>query len=170
MQSYDIQSGSQPVWESTTEQVTLSPSTGKPVVTRPLPQSTHELDSVIEASHAAHLSWRKVPLADRKAIVAQAVSHLVSRAPELAREITEQMGRPVQYTKSEISTFEDRANWLIAHADQALADENVDEGRPEGFKRVIRRQALGVCFLVGAWNVSCSTVSLTGLLVRQGAD
>lgn len=154
--SYDIASGSRPVWESTTEQVTLSPSSGLPVVSRPLPQSNAELDTVLQAAHDAHLSWRKVPLAERIAVVSKAVSHLVSRSDELAREITEQMGRPIRYTKSEISTFEDRAKWLIAHAEKALADESVDEGRPEGFRRVIRRQALGVCLLVGAWNVSWS--------------
>lgn len=64
------------------------------------------------------------------------------------------MGRPIRYTKGELGGFEERARWLIANAERSLRDENVDDGRPAGLKRVIRRVPFGVTLLIGAWNVS----------------
>lgn len=151
--SYDVEAQKSAASDDKVQR-TISPITGQAIIERPLPSSNAELDLILAASHTAHLSWRKVPLAKRKAIVIKAISHLSARAPELAEEITEQMGRPIRYTKSEIATFEDRALWLVNKAEKALADESVDEGRPEGLKRVIRRAPVGVTLLVGAWNVS----------------
>jgi acyl-CoA reductase-like NAD-dependent aldehyde dehydrogenase len=139
-------------------QTTISPITGLPLLTRLLPTSNAALDTLLSNSHAAYLSWRSVSLSERTAVITKAVAHLVAQAPELAAEITEQMGRPVRYTKGEIATFEDRAMWLVGQAEKALKDESVDEGRPEGLKRVIRRAPLGVTLLVGAWNVSSFTL------------
>lgn len=130
---------------------TSSPITGDVVVTRSYP-STEALETAVQNSNAAYLSWRKVSSAERKRLVSAGVEHLAARAAELGPELTEQMGRPARYTASEFSSFQDRANWLINKAEKALADENVDEGRPDGFKRIIRRAPVGVCLLVGAWN------------------
>jgi acyl-CoA reductase-like NAD-dependent aldehyde dehydrogenase len=54
---------------------------------------------------------------------------------------------------------------MMANADKALADESVDEGRPEGLRRVIRRAPVGVTLLVGAWNVSLIRDSVDILLI-----
>ncbi|GAA5974051.1 hypothetical protein JCM11641_008235 [Rhodosporidiobolus odoratus] len=131
---------------------TISPSTGEILLTRTYPASNDELDTTLQASHAAHRSWRTVPLSERIRLVTLAVEQLSSRALELGPELTAQMGRPAKYTAAEFATYKDRAMWLINHAEKALADENVDEGRPEGFERVIRRTPVGLCLLVGAWN------------------
>ncbi|GAA5905469.1 hypothetical protein JCM5296_005880 [Sporobolomyces johnsonii] len=138
--------------DPSTTQTTISPITGSPIVTRPLPSSTAPLDALVARSHAAHLKWRKTPLADRIQLITQGIKALAARADELAPELTEQMGRPIRYAKAEFTTFEDRAMWLINHAEKALRDEIVGEDRPEGFKRVIRRAPLGVCLLVAPWN------------------
>jgi hypothetical protein len=76
-------------------QTTVSPITGQPIISRPLLPSNAAVDALISNAHAAYLEWRLVPLKDRTALVAKAVDHLVSLAPELAVEITEQMGRYV---------------------------------------------------------------------------
>ncbi|BGP67503.1 hypothetical protein NBRC10513v2_000823 [Rhodotorula toruloides] len=139
--------------DSTTTLTTLSPIDGSEVVQRPYPTSNAELDATVERSHAAYQSWRKVPLKERIRLVHLGVDHLSSRALELGPELTEQMGRPKKYTAAEFATFKDRASWLLGQAEKALADENVDAGRPDGFNRIIRRAPVGVCLLVGAWNV-----------------
>ncbi|SCV68861.1 BQ2448_982 [Microbotryum intermedium] len=140
------------VADPSTTQTTISPITGQPIVTRPLPTSNESLDHLLQKSHAAHLEWRKVPLNKRIELVKAGITHLSFRASELAREITQQMGRPIRYTEGEIKTFEDRANWLVGKAERALKDESVDEGRPEGLRRTIRRAPVGVTFSIGAWN------------------
>ncbi|CDR49200.1 RHTO0S24e00562g1_1 [Rhodotorula toruloides] len=138
--------------DSTTTLTTLSPIDGSEVVKRPYPTSNTELDAAVERSHAAYKSWRKLPLKERIRLVHLGVDHLSSRALELGPELTEQMGRPKKYTAAEFATFKDRASWLLGQAEKALADEIVDDGRPEGFNRIIRRAPVGVCLLVGAWN------------------
>lgn len=77
----------------TLTQSTISPITGQPIISRPLLQSNEELEVLLQNSHAAFLGWRSVPLQQRMEIVQKAVAHLVALAPELAVEITEQMGR-----------------------------------------------------------------------------
>ncbi len=146
-----LQSG---LTNSSTVQTTISPITGEPTIERALPSSLAEVDAKLAAADAAYHSWRKVPLDERIRIVTAAVDHLVSQKAALGAEITTQMGRPVKYGGGEIGGFEERARWLLANAKKALADEGVDEGRPEGLIRVIRRAPVGVCLLVGAWNVS----------------
>lgn len=93
---------------SNTEQTTISPITGEPVLVRSLP-TTESLESALKASHEAYLSWRSVPLSEKIAILTKAVDILVSKSAELAQEITEQMGRPIRYGKGEIGGFEERA-------------------------------------------------------------
>lgn len=141
------------VADPATTLTTISPIDGSPLLTRPYPPSTAHLDALVQQAHDVHRQWRKVPLKDRIRAVHNAVDHLASRALDLGPELTAQMGRPRRYTPAEFATFKDRATWFLDHADKALADENVDEGRPEGFTRIIRRAPLGVCLLVGAWNV-----------------
>ena len=148
------------VADPSTTLTTISPVDGSPLLTRPYPTSTAQLDHQVQQAHDAHRQWRKVPLADRIKVVTAAVDHLASRALDLGPELTSQMGRPKRYTAAEIATFKDRAQWLLAHADKALKDENVDEGRPEGFTRIIRRTPVGVCLLVGAWNVRLQSPSV----------
>lgn len=133
---------------------TISPVDQSEVVSRQYPSSNAHLDHVVASAHAAHRAWRLVPLADRITLVHKAVDHLASRALELGPELTAQMGRPARYTAAEFATYKDRAVWLLNQAEAALKDQSVDQGRPEGIKRVIRRAPVGVCLLVGAWNVS----------------
>ncbi|GAA5866666.1 hypothetical protein JCM3774_001951 [Rhodotorula dairenensis] len=131
---------------------TLSPIDGSVVVSREYPASLGHLDAAVQVAYDAHRKWRTESLEHRIALVRNAVDHLAGRALDLAPELTLQMGRPAKYAAAELATFKDRAAWLLDHAPSALKDESVDEGRPEGIKRVIRRAPLGVCLLVGAWN------------------
>lgn len=139
---------------------TRSPIDGAVVASREYPASLALLDAAVDTAHGAHRAWRAESLEHRVALVRKGVDHLAGRAPDLAPELTLQMGRPARYAAAEFATFKDRAAWLLDHAQTALADESVDEGRPAGLKRVIRRAPLGVCLLVGAWNVS-RTVSFS---------
>ncbi|GAA5922223.1 aldehyde dehydrogenase family protein [Sporobolomyces koalae] len=149
--SYDATAQTQ-VADAQTTQTTISPITGQAIVTRPLASSTSTLDAAVDASHSAYLAWRKVPLDERIALVEKGIKHLASRASDLGPELTQQMGRPIRYTNSEFSTFEDRGMWLLAQAQSALRDEHVGPDRPQAFRRIIRRAPVGVCLLVGAWN------------------
>ena len=60
------------------------------------------------------------------------------------------MGRPISQAPGEIAGFEERARHMIEIADSALADLKPEE--KDGFIRFIRREPLGVVFVVAPWN------------------
>lgn len=69
---------------------------------------------------------------------------------DIAKEITQQMGRPIRYTANECNGFADRAKYMAGIAEDTLQDKMVgDDGK---FKRFIRREPLGVVLVIPAWN------------------
>lgn len=129
-------------------QKTISPIDGRIYAERPL---STQIGVVLDQARAAQQNWKKVPLAERKAICDRALSYFIDHADEIGLELTWQMGRPIRYTPNEIRRgFAERARYMIDIADEALADI-----RPQpvgGFQRYIKREALGVVFVVAPWN------------------
>ncbi|KAF2265725.1 betaine aldehyde dehydrogenase 2 [Lojkania enalia] len=128
---------------------TVSPSTNKPILTRN-GLADADLQSIPEAAARAFDSYRRTSLSDRQAIVKKALKLLTERADELAKEITEQMGRPIAYSAKEITTAVARGDYLLKISDEALSDT---EGEPErGFKRYIKKVPLGPVLILFPWN------------------
>ncbi|WP_439582675.1 aldehyde dehydrogenase family protein [Dyadobacter bucti] len=131
-------------------QKTISPIDGSVYVERKLADSA-EVESALSKAVLAQREWRKTSLAEREAICRKAVEYFLNNADEIGLELTWQMGRPVRYTANEIRKgFQERANYMISVAEQALADVEVAE--ISGFRRFIRRDPLGVVFVVAPWN------------------
>jgi acyl-CoA reductase-like NAD-dependent aldehyde dehydrogenase len=133
---------------------TISPITNKPVLTRP-GISSEELALLPETAQAAFRSFsQSTTLAERQEIVARALGILEKKKDVLAREITEQMGRPISYTPVEITTAIKRGTYLNRVSGSVLGEEGVVDGEAEkGFKRYIKRQPVGVVLIIFAWNV-----------------
>jgi acyl-CoA reductase-like NAD-dependent aldehyde dehydrogenase len=131
-------------------QKTISPIDGSVYVEREL--ADHALvESTLAAAVSAQKKWRQTSLAGREAICRKAVEYFLNNADEMGLELTWQMGRPVRYTANEIRKgFQERANYMISVAGKALADVEVEA--LTGFKRFIRRDPLGVVFVVAPWN------------------
>ena len=109
------------------------------------------VEAALEKAVAAQKEWKKTTLAEREAICRKAVEYFLNHADEIGLELTWQMGRPVRYTANEIRRgFQERANYMISVAQKALADVEVDE--IPGFKRFVKREPLGVVFVVAPWN------------------
>nr|WP_295930897.1 aldehyde dehydrogenase family protein [uncultured Dyadobacter sp.] len=131
-------------------QKTISPIDGSVYVEREL-ASPATVEAALEKAVAAQKEWKKTTLAEREAICRKAVEYFLIHAEEIGLELTWQMGRPVRYTANEIRRgFQERANYMISVAQKALADVEVDE--IPGFRRFVKREALGVVFVVAPWN------------------
>ncbi|KAH0605588.1 uncharacterized protein H6S33_004810 [Morchella sextelata] len=129
---------------------TISPITGKPILTRQ-GLSISEIPSLLSASKKAFSTFQKThPLAKRQEIVRKALDILLSKTDELAKELTEQMGRPIAYTGKEIATAVMRAQYLLKVSDEVLSDSPGEA--QEGFKRFIRKKPLGPVLIIFAWN------------------
>ncbi|MCP3999307.1 MAG: aldehyde dehydrogenase family protein, partial [Gammaproteobacteria bacterium] len=89
-------------------------------------------------------------VAERQAICSKAVDAFISHTQEICEELTWQMGRPISQSPGEVAGFEERARYMIEIADSALAD--IEPKEKEGFTRYIKREPLGVVFVVAPWN------------------
>ena len=127
----------------------ITPVDGSVYVERPLAGEA-EIAEALARARAAQAAWRHTPLAERQALVSAAVDAFVAKKTEIAEEIAWQMGRPVGQCPGEVAGFEERARHMIAIAPEALGDIAVEP--KEGFTRFIRRDPLGVVFVVAPWN------------------
>lgn len=130
---------------------TISPTTNEPVVTRN-GLSAEELNLLPQTATKAFGSWRQTKLADRQIIINKALDILLKRTDELAQGLTTEMGRPISYTPSEITTAVKRGQYLLKISDEALKD--TDGEAEKGFKRFIRKVPVGPVLIIFAWNVS----------------
>jgi acyl-CoA reductase-like NAD-dependent aldehyde dehydrogenase len=109
-----------------------------------------QIDQALGRARAAQPPWQRVPLGERAAIIERFCSEFEQRGPQIATELSWQMGRPQRFAASEVRGTLERARHMNAIAASALAD--LDAGPKPGFRRFIRREPLGVVFTVAAWN------------------
>ena len=126
-----------------------SPIDGSTYVERPLATGV-EIRTALERARAAFAAWQATPLAERRAVVSDAVDRFVGKSEAIAEEITRQMGRPIAHAPFEVRGFEERARHMIAIAEEALADLGLPP-KP-GFVRTIRRRPWGVVLAIAPWN------------------
>ena len=130
-------------------QKTITPIDGSLYVERAY-NSGSEIASALAAARAAAKAWEATSIAERARALGKAVDAFIGRGPEIAEEITRQIGRPLAQSPGEIRGFEERARYMIEVAPGALAD--IDVGPKAGFTRFIRREPLGVVFVLAPWN------------------
>jgi acyl-CoA reductase-like NAD-dependent aldehyde dehydrogenase len=130
-------------------QKTLSPVDGRVYVERPLATAA-QIQKTLERAKAAQTTWRRVPIAERAALVTRFIDAFVIHKAQIAEEITWQMGRPLSQSPGEVRGFEERARYMVAIAPEALAD--LDAGPKEGFRRFVRREPVGVVLVLAPWN------------------
>jgi len=129
---------------------TISPATNRPVLTR---NGLADADLALLPALATQAfdSYRLLPLEQRQRIVSRALGLIAENQEVLARELTEQMGRPISYATKEITTAVARGQYLLEISGEALKDT---DGEPEkGFRRFIRKLPLGPVLVLFAWNV-----------------
>lgn len=135
----------------------ISPADDSIVAERNL-TTKKERQEIIQSALSVQNSWNEILIYERAAICHKAIDYLVSNSELFAKEITQQMGRPLRYTAGEIAGTEERARYMIDIAEQALAD--IESGAPgthgtednENIKRFIRRIPLGIVFTIAPWN------------------
>jgi acyl-CoA reductase-like NAD-dependent aldehyde dehydrogenase len=128
---------------------TISPVDGSVFVERDLASPT-EIEQALARAEAAQVGWKATSLEQRARVLGDAVGAFVGAKDDIATEITWQMGRPLSQSPGEVGGFEERSRYMISAAHEALRD--VEAGPKEGFRRFIRREPLGLVFVVAPWN------------------
>ena len=127
----------------------ISPIDNQVYVTRPLADQ-QQIQSALEQAQSAWLQWKATPLTQRQQLCSAMVDALVANKEEIAEQICWQMGRPIRYAQGEVNGLEERARHMIDIAPAALADINLPV--KTGFHRYIKRESLGVVFVIAPWN------------------
>jgi acyl-CoA reductase-like NAD-dependent aldehyde dehydrogenase len=129
---------------------TISPSTNKPILKRN-GLSAGDVATLCENAVEAFKTYKNTSLSERQKIIKKALNILENKTDDLAKELTEQIGRPIAYTAKEIKTAITRAEYLLEISEETLADT---PGKAEkGFKRLIRKVPVGPVLIIFAWNV-----------------
>lgn len=129
---------------------TLSPSTEDVLFDHP-GTSFEEASQIVRKSHEAFLSYKKLSIADRKAIIKNGLNLIDEKKQTLAAELTAQMGRPIAFAEKEIETMRKRADYLLGISDDSLT--SIPGQREDEFRRFVKKEPLGVVLISSAWNV-----------------
>jgi len=132
-----------------TDIVCISPIDGKELVRRPA-ASEAEIDTALAAARSAQREWRRLSIAERSGFVLKFLDAMLAMNQEVVPELAQQMGRPVRYG-GEFRGFEERVRYMVGIAEESLGPSVPNDDRP-GFRRMIKREPLGVVFVVAPWN------------------
>lgn len=108
------------------------------------------IETTLSNASRAQKDWKKLPLTKRMALCSKAIDRFIADKDAIAEELSWQMGRPISQTPGEVDGFEERARYMISIAESSLAD--IHPTPKEGFRRYIKREALGVVFVIAPWN------------------
>lgn len=115
-----------------------------------------EMHNQKDIDHALHLAtnaqalWRERPISERKEFINKFLGAFENNKEGISKELTHQMGRPISYSPFEVNGTLERARGMVELAESSLVDVLVE--KKEGFNRYIKREPLGIVFVVPAWN------------------
>src|SRR5690606_19520128 len=98
---------------------------------------------------AAQAEWARKPIAERSTYLLSFLEAMLAMNDEIVPELAWQMGRPIRYGGEE-GGVEERTRYMVALAEKALAPY-IPEVRP-GFRRYVKREPLGIVFVIAPWN------------------
>jgi succinate-semialdehyde dehydrogenase/glutarate-semialdehyde dehydrogenase len=131
------------------EQDVLDPATGKAFAR--LPHATREdLDAALAAADRAFQTWRRSSPVERARVLRRAAELIRERAPEIARGIVLDMGKPYAEALAEVNGGAEHAEW---HAEECRRIYGrVIPPRVDGVRQLVMREPIGVCAAFTPWN------------------
>lgn len=126
-----------------------SPVDGSVFAERPVAADA-AIGAAVDRARAAQAEWARVPIAERGTYLLTFLEALLAANDEIVPELAWQMGRPVRYG-GEKGGVEERTRYMVDLAESALADRPAPDERT-GFRRYLRRDPLGVVFVIAPWN------------------
>ncbi len=128
---------------------TISPIDDSVYVTREY-GSAEDIERCLALAKEVQGNWRRHSIVERAAICNAMVDAFVGKKQQIAEELAWMMGRPIRFGPGEVAGFEERARYMIEIAAAALVPVEI-EPKP-GFIRKIKREPLGVVFVIAPWN------------------
>ncbi len=127
---------------------TINPYTGKEIKQHK-EHTPEECIAVLEKADKAHHSWKKTSFEERAIIIRKAGQHLRNNTDKYAKKMTEEMGKPISQSRSEL----EKCAWLCDHyADNAASYLATETIKTDYTKSYVSYEPLGVIFAVMPWN------------------
>lgn len=127
-----------------------SPSDGSLIAEREFASDEFISDTLANA-YDAQKHWQKKTISERADYCHKAIAWFVEQQEVIAEEISQLMGRPIQYAKGEIAGLKERAEHMISIAQSALSDTVINP-TDKNFTRIIRPTPLGTALIIAPWN------------------
>jgi len=127
------------------------------LVARVVRASADDARAAIESSEKAQPAWEAIGAAARAKILLRAAERLRSRADELARLITHEMGKVLYESRSEVEGAVDNLEYYPAFARTLSGDEVA--GLPAGETMRLVWVPRGVVVAITPWNFPAATVT-----------
>jgi succinate-semialdehyde dehydrogenase/glutarate-semialdehyde dehydrogenase len=131
------------------QQAVLNPADGS--VLGQLPRGTREdVARAIDAAQRAFRLWREESPLKRSDILRRAAQIIRERAPQIARNITLDQGKPLAEATIEVSSSAEHAEW---HAEEGrrIYGRVVPPRSPQ-VRQLVLREPIGVCAAFSPWN------------------
>ena len=128
---------------------TISPIDGS-VFYKGEKHSLKDIKNALELANKAQKDWAALTIKQRATFIKAWVDAVVANAPQIAEEITWQMGRPLSQSPGELRGFQDRANYMIGIAEDALQPQAIEDNMST--KRWLERIPLGTVAILSPWN------------------
>ena len=126
----------------------VNPATGRRIAAYP-EQDDATVDAALNAAHDAFQSWRDRPLSDRGRLLASTAAALRAQAPEFARLMTLEMGKPIAAAEAEV----EKCAWVCEHfAGNAARYLEPEVIATDATRSIVRCDPLGVVLAIMPWN------------------
>jgi acyl-CoA reductase-like NAD-dependent aldehyde dehydrogenase len=119
------------------------------------------LDQAIAAASAAVGPMRRLAAWQRKAVLSHLATRCRDRAEELAQQLTIEAGKPIKYSRLEVSRLIDTVEIAAEEAVRIVGEVlpmDISE-RAAGYRGMWKRVPLGPCALITPWNFPLNLVA-----------
>lgn len=127
---------------------TINPYNSKPIHTYTL-QSSNELESIVSKSKKTYKDWKQESIAFRIECLSKVANTLSNNIDEYALLMTQEMGKPITESNTEIEKCILLCDFYIKNAEQFLSDDLIETDASESF---ISYDPLGTVLGIMPWN------------------
>jgi alpha-ketoglutaric semialdehyde dehydrogenase len=128
----------------------INPAHRSQIIGRFQRSTTADLDAAISAAERAFPAWRDLPAPTRGSIILKAALILERDRDRIARQMTQEMGKPLKETQGDVQTAIDFAKYVAGEAWRPEG-EVVPSTIPDKLCQTLR-QPLGVVGIITPWN------------------
>jgi alpha-ketoglutaric semialdehyde dehydrogenase len=128
----------------------INPAHSSQIVGRFQRSTTADLDAAISAAERAFPAWRALPAPTRGGIILKAALILERDRDRIARQMTQEMGKPLKETQGDVQTAIDFGKYVAGEAWRPEG-EVVPSAIPDKMCQTLR-QPLGVVGIITPWN------------------